>query len=282
MAALWRSDVKRKLGALFHCICFKTNVPNRRYSWVRSRFPSSGGILHFSSIHPPSPTPVWSQQHSGSSKATLGRLQQRQNVLGLLVTAKPSPKSHLDSSTSPCSGMFRLSSVRNVPAPCAVVLARFPLGQSVAAAEHPGLAWPSIRRQPRLSASSQKKKRKKENMHAHTHKHTHIPSKSWTRTNVQQASVRGMPRPPATLLKGYSCRLRGKGATSSTKIQSGQQDAASALPQHRPLSAAADGNPEDINPNTFAGHKCFIIQDQTRLRASEFISFWKAGTRTAS
>jgi len=43
--------------------------------------------------------------------------------------------------------------------------ARFPLGQSVAAMEHPGLALPSISRLPWLSTCT----------HTHTHTHSHKP-----------------------------------------------------------------------------------------------------------
>lgn len=85
--------------------------------------------------------------------------------------------------------------------------ASFLLCQSVAAMEHPGLAQPSITCPPWLSA----------------YRHTHIHS--WVHTNLWQTSVHRKPRPPATLLKGYSCCVRGRGAKKifSPKIQHRQQ-----------------------------------------------------------
>lgn len=138
--------------------------------------------------------------------------------------------------------------------------ARFPLGQSVAAAEHPGLAQPSIRRRPRLSAYRHTQR----NAHTHTHK----CGKSLA--CVLEPSDRRMPRPPTTLLKGYSCcvrvrRANGKKQTKK-KIKFLSQDstqttsnAASSFSHFRLLSSSADGNLGDINPHTFTGHEFFRI-----------------------
>lgn len=140
-------------------------------------------------------------------KMTLGRFKRRQDVEGMWAT-------------TPHPGMFcpwfgveekkKLNMCKYVLYVCvrefrSTSSARFPLCQSVAAMEHPGLAQPSISRLPWLSASR------------HTHTQTH--------TNLWQPSVQRKPRPPATLLKGYSCCLRGHGAKKifSPKTQHRQQ-----------------------------------------------------------
>lgn len=111
--------------------------------------------------------------------------------------------------------------------------ARFPLCQSVATMEHPGLAQPSISRLPWL-----------------TRERTH--------------SVQRKPRPPATLLKGYSCCLRGHRAKKIffPKIQHRKQVVLlrhflSFTACHTQLIAIW----EDINSShfhEFIGHKFYI------------------------
>lgn len=119
--------------------------------------------------------PVWSHQHSGSSKATLGRFQQRQNVVALHVTAKPRPKSHLYPPTSPRSGMFRPPSVRNVPACAACTCACQVSAGPICSGRRASWTRVAIHQTPATAECLQPEKKKKKKTHAHTHAsaHTH-------------------------------------------------------------------------------------------------------------
>ncbi len=134
-------------------------------------------------------------------RMTLGRLKRRQDAEGTRATTPP---------ILGCSARGLMLREKYEICVCSLGVcvcvaqstfsARFPLCQSVAAMEDPGLAQPSISRLPWLSAST--------HIHRHTHTHTH----SWAHTNLWQPSVQRKPRPPTTLLKGYSCCVRGHGA----------------------------------------------------------------------
>lgn len=147
-------------------------------------------------------------------KMTLGRFKRRQDVEGMCATTlhpgmfcpwfgvQEEKKWNMCvyvRAVLVCVCVFQISSS-----------ASFLLCQSVAAMEHPGLAQPSISRLPWLSAYRQ----------THTTAATH----ELTQTS-DKPQFREKPRPPATLLKGYSCCVRGHGARKifSPKIQHRQQ-----------------------------------------------------------
>lgn len=77
--------------------------------------------------------------------------------------------------------------------------ARFPLCQSVVATEHPGFAQPSIICLPWWGFQK----------HTHTCAHMHTITLLSSYAPLTTFRCQRKPRPPATLLKGYSCCIRG-------------------------------------------------------------------------
>lgn len=121
--------------------------------------------------------------------------------------------------------------------------ARFPLCQSVAAMEHPGLAQPSISRLPWLSA------------YRHTHTDTH--------TNLWQPSVQRKTKATRDFIKRLQLLCmwawRKKDFLSQDSIQT-TGHAASSFSQFLRLSHSADSNLEDIHSqfHKFVRHQFYI------------------------